>query len=100
MSDTIALPGETSGVLHCDVIYGKWVYITWTGPDENKIKSRKEMIGIEKGIRNKNLRGWIADSGKQYKKMHRILLKLGAKIYAEDKETLYFMKEISNGKIG
>lgn len=82
------------------LIHRDWAYIVWTGPDERKVKSRRELIEIEEMIRGNGLRGWIADSGKQYKKMHRILLKLGAKIYAEDKETLYFMKEISNGTIG
>lgn len=40
------------------------------------------------------MKGWIAESEFQYKPMHRILEKLGARVYAQDNESYYFKKEI------
>lgn len=76
------------------MIHGGWAYILWLNPGKNRVKTLKEFRRIECEIAEKGLKGWIAESEFQYKPMHRVLGRLGAKVYAQDKESYYFKKEI------
>lgn len=79
------------------LIHGGWAYILWREPGKMKVKALKELRRIEADIESKGMKGWIAESEFQFKAMHRVLEKLGAKVYAQDKESLYFKKEMTNG---
>ncbi len=54
----------------------------------------REFRSIEADIKRAGMKGWIAESEFQYTKMHRILERLGARVYAKDSESYYFMKVI------
>jgi hypothetical protein len=84
------------GILEWNLIHKDWAYILWKEPGKQRVKAVKELRSIEDRIRKEGMKGWIAESEFQYKPMHRILEKLGAKIYAKDKESFYFKKELNS----
>jgi len=88
-------------ILDWQVVCDGWAYIQWVGPDDSKVKAYRELRRIETEIKKRGLRGWIADSAKIYPSMLRVLKKLGAVVYKEEKNALWFKKEINDhGKIG
>lgn len=88
-------------ILEWQIFNNKWAYIQWVGPDESKVKAYRELRQIESEIKERGLVGWIADSARIYPSMLRVLKKLGAVVYKEEKNALWFKKEINDhGKIG
>lgn len=83
-----------NAVLNWEPIYKEWAYILWHEPGTKKVRAVKDLAEIESKIIEDKMKGWIAESEFQYTKMHRILEKLGARVYAKDDESFYFMKVV------
>lgn len=80
--------------LACRVVFRNWLYLRWPEPGDNKIGALRDLRKIESIIREFCLSGWLADSKYEYADMHKVLKKLGAKVYADDGESYHFYKEV------
>lgn len=72
----------------------KWVFINWLYPGQSKVTAIKDVRRIEARIRAEGLRGWYAASEHHHTTMHKILQKMGARLYGQDDANLHFMKEV------
>lgn len=82
-------------MLDWKIVHGGWLYVFWLKQGEKKKKTLQELKRIEGFIAKAGFLGWIAESEFKYKKMHRVLARLGAKAYARDAKSFYFKKEIN-----
>ena len=75
--------------------YRNWVFVCWDEPGAERVTAIKELKALERVLKIRGLRGWLAASDRQFTKMHDILQRLGATRYAADEESYYFLKEVN-----
>lgn len=76
---------------------GNWVFIYWKS---NKlghlpVSFLKGVKKTEQLINSKKLPGWICNSEKEHKEMHKIIERLGGQKYADDGELVWFRKSFN-----
>ena len=86
------------GVMRAEILPKGWLFLTW---ENNKIgrlpiKLVKDLRAMERIIKENKWTGWVCNSEKSHGGMHKILKRVGAEVYDEDEEFLFFKKEISN----
>ncbi len=73
-----------------------WVLIHWKQPGDNKIRAVKEVKALESDLRKNGMNGWLMESSKEHVRMHSIIERLGGVKYAEDEESYFYKKGITN----
>ena len=90
--------GYTDEFIEATPVYNNWLFIYW--PKNKTGRLSKEMIKrlriIETQIPGVGFRGWLCNSEKDHAEMHRLIQKFGAKPYSENKDLIFFKKEIAH----
>ena len=76
---------------------GNWIFIYWK---TNKlgylpISLVKDFKKSEELIKKRKYPGWICNSEKDHKEMHKIIERLGGQQYADDGELVWFRKSFN-----
>jgi len=83
------------GIARGQLAHGEWLFFTWNTPEGgNKFSVFRSLKRAEGVVKEKRLKGWLIASNKKYMTMHKILKKLGGRVYDEDESSWYFYKEI------
>lgn len=88
-----------NGTLEGDLLeeIDNWVFLYWK---TNKlghlpVSFLKGVKKSEELIRNEKYKGWICNSEKDHKEMHKIIERLGGQKYSEDNELFWFRKSFN-----
>jgi hypothetical protein len=90
----VTLP-YTDGLIEAKEAHPGWVAIFWLYPGKQKYTAWKTVMWLEDKIKAAGYKGWLADSGYQFKAMHKVLLKHGCYPYWGDAKRIYFKKEVN-----
>jgi hypothetical protein len=79
-------------------IHGNWLFIYWPNNETGRLSKSliKSLRSIETQMPGLGFVGWLCNSERSHKTMHKLIEKFGAKRYAENDELLFFRKEIIN----
>lgn len=86
------------GILRAEVLQKNWLFLTWENNQIGKLPIRlvKDLKAMERIIKANDMIGWVCNSEKSHTKFHDILKRVGAVVYDEDDEFLFFKREIKN----
>ena len=86
------------GIMHAQKLDDKWLFLCWENNDIGHLPIQlvKDLRKMEQLVVDNRMIGWVCNSEKRHKEFHNILRRVGAEVYDEDDEFLFFKKEIPN----
>lgn len=84
------------GVMSAEKLDDNWLFLCWENNGIGRLPVRlvKDLKKMEKYVEQRRMIGWVCNSEKSHKEFHNILRRVGAEVYDEDDEFLFFKKEI------
>ena len=86
------------GVMRAEELSKDWIFLTWENNEAGylPVSLVRNLRKMESTIKQQKKIGWVCNSEKSHKDFHNILRRVGAEVYDEDDEFLFFKKEIKS----